>query len=487
MNDANNPHQGFGKLVDMWRLQKRPAKNNRPRKDYHVHETIFESLADLKTTLKQYIDNACADPQSPQYCSVCLTLSSAGALPLPDGPYVRLGPNYLPSEKSTSNTPNGSPGENGERGGETGQGNTKTVSELCNLQDGDERHISQRAAARGVASSIQEIDGFKYSFNNNWCGKDDNGFRFSYTCLDSLENKDRHANGFRATNAARRRPGAGSRGSRKPTYDCRGQIAVKFFGAKQIMQVVYKHVPIHKTVAERRPPPRKRSEGRRQGEGDESEEGDFASFVDGDGGEDESLTPGDLSSMIQAHSAPSSAPPHLAKDPIYPEVAPYSSPYSHAQLAQPARVAPQSQTGNVGAKGRKTAKKGDKSQPEPEKSLSLVELLKESMGPEPAPHPTIGQPITPTPPRPVGRPAVDAPSPHETNAPFYGFAAQEQQQIKTACFACMRKQNECDKALPQCLSCRSQGTACGYPSVIRFNMTTIQPPQTPADMDRLCE
>lgn len=246
---------------------------HRPRKDYTNLETLFDSLDDLKTALRQYMDNATAEA-APGYVSCAMTLSSHAILPLKsplEGPYAQGGPNFLAFDvldSSSISNDNNIPAPE--------MFPTRTVQDLVDIVELKERQIWQRAAAKGVVNAIQDLDGFKYCFNNNWTSKDDNGYRYSYTCLDSLENKDRHANGFRATNAAKRRPGANTRGVRKPTYDCKGQIAVKFSGVRQSVEVVYKHHPIHKTVAERRPPPRKDS--KKQDQSAEPELDDSTSF-----------------------------------------------------------------------------------------------------------------------------------------------------------------------------------------------------------------
>jgi hypothetical protein len=53
----------------------------------------------------------------------------------------------------------------------------------------------QRAIAKTCVEAIQRVDGFRYSFHNNWHSREDAAYRFSYYCNDSLLNKDRAANG----------------------------------------------------------------------------------------------------------------------------------------------------------------------------------------------------------------------------------------------------------------------------------------------------
>jgi len=113
-----------------------------------------------------------------------------------------------------------------------------------------EQIIRQKAVARVCVEAIQRVDGFRYSFHNNWLSREDKAHRFSFFCNDSTLNKGRAA-------------GGGVKGSgkepRKPIYECQGLIAVKFSITKNNLEVHYRHVPVHKTYEERAPPPRKES------------------------------------------------------------------------------------------------------------------------------------------------------------------------------------------------------------------------------------
>ncbi|KAK5016108.1 hypothetical protein LTR39_002253, partial [Cryomyces antarcticus] len=126
-----------------------------------------------------------------------------------------------------------------------------SVSEVLAIQDMSDRLKKQREIAKALVDVAQRVDGFKYSFGNNWNAKDEDGFRFSYQCNDSLQNKDRQANGLRL-NAKAPYHGYGVRGARKITYDCRGSVSVKFSAVRNCLDVQYRHIPIHKTVAERK-------------------------------------------------------------------------------------------------------------------------------------------------------------------------------------------------------------------------------------------
>jgi hypothetical protein len=125
---------------------------------------------------------------------------------------------------------------------------------LQNTPDPKEKMRKQRAIAKCCVDSIQKIDGYRYSFHNCWNSREDDAFRFSYYCNDSLLNKDRAANGKGAKLGKR---------ATKPVFDCKGVLSVKFSASKQTLDVYYKHVPMHKTYEERAPAPRRDSKRRK--------------------------------------------------------------------------------------------------------------------------------------------------------------------------------------------------------------------------------
>ncbi|KAK3104334.1 hypothetical protein LTR53_018442, partial [Teratosphaeriaceae sp. CCFEE 6253] len=125
-----------------------------------------------------------------------------------------------------------------------------SITSMLALPEGQSRQIVQRAASRGIVQALEATDGFKYSFNNAWAAKDEGGLRFSYICQDSMQNKDRHANGY--TKTQKHLKGEGERGPRKATYDCKGSVSVKFSSARRRVDVYYRHYAIHSAVADRR-------------------------------------------------------------------------------------------------------------------------------------------------------------------------------------------------------------------------------------------
>ncbi|GAB7327474.1 hypothetical protein MBLNU13_g11353t1 [Cladosporium sp. NU13] len=135
-----------------------------------------------------------------------------------------------------------------------------TVDCMLNITDTDVRSIIQRAASRGLVQRIMNLDGYKYMFNNFWTSRvDGDGLRFSYTCRDSLQNKDRYAHvPARATTTppAQRAPDIPVRRT-KESWDCKGSISIKFSQTVNAIIIQYRHAAIHPTHASRKRPPRK--------------------------------------------------------------------------------------------------------------------------------------------------------------------------------------------------------------------------------------
>ena len=123
----------------------------------------------------------------------------------------------------------------------------EALQPTCNPRDQIEK---QRSIAKICVETIGKADGFKYGFNNNWISKEDGASRFSYFCNDSSLNKARAGNPAASNRVAHKK-------GQKPVYECEGTIAVKFWASKQMLEVLYKHIPCHETYAARAPIPRK--------------------------------------------------------------------------------------------------------------------------------------------------------------------------------------------------------------------------------------
>lgn len=165
------------------------------------------------------------------------------------GPYSEGGEHDLPAEFKTGWTA-GDPSD-----GAIGRTYpTASVDAITSYGGKEARAVVQRAASRGIVAAIELADGFKYSMNNAWSAKDADGQRFSYICQDSMQNKDRHANGF--TRTLKHLKGEHERGPRKPTYDCKGSVSIKCSMVRRTVDIFYRHYAIHSSVAERRAMPR---------------------------------------------------------------------------------------------------------------------------------------------------------------------------------------------------------------------------------------
>ncbi|KAK0278997.1 hypothetical protein LTR01_007773 [Friedmanniomyces endolithicus] len=231
--------------------------------DYLAHGTsvyrqsnvngVYASLQDLTDALKREVTD-CTQSESPELTTCELSISEEAELPLlrPGiGPYSDNGEHDLSPEYKTVWT-------DGTEGfpGVTGVLPKATITSILGAPEGQPRQIVQRAASRAIVQALEATDGFKYSFNNAWAAKDEGGLRFSYICQDSMQNKDRHANGFTKTQKHLKTPGEGERGPRKPTYDCKGSVSVKFSYARRRVDVYYRHYAIHSAVADRKAVPR---------------------------------------------------------------------------------------------------------------------------------------------------------------------------------------------------------------------------------------
>lgn len=203
------------------------------------------SLDELTNAIRAEIE-AGAQSSVPECTTSELSLALSARVPLhrPNiGPYAEGGEHDLPAEFKTSWINGGKDG--------TKQYPQATVHAIISLEDHHARQTVQRAASRGILAAVEAADGFKYSFNNAWAAKDDDGMRFSYICQDSTQNKDRHANGF--TRTLKHLKGEGERGPRKPTFDCRGSVSVKCSLQRECVDIYYRHYAIHPKVKERKP------------------------------------------------------------------------------------------------------------------------------------------------------------------------------------------------------------------------------------------
>jgi len=220
------------------RWTRTPRPRGRQAKDPLEQSIRFQcqGMEDFGTTLREYLENPTGDPAH-TLLEFTFPISAA---------FMVLG----------GDSKSGMAGEKGKTHlyGALNKTAVSVIDALAPTMDPREQMRKQKSIAKALVDTIQRADGFRYSFHNNWVSKEDEASRFSFYCNDSTLNKGRAAN-----------EGAGTVGKkmRKPAYDCRGLLAVKFSATKQRLEVQYKHVPLHQTYEERAPPPRKDSKRRR--------------------------------------------------------------------------------------------------------------------------------------------------------------------------------------------------------------------------------
>jgi hypothetical protein len=227
--DSDSPSQS--RAVALWNNSNPPLPRGRAPRDPNARTAKFScsSIQELEAALRSFLDNP---PASPEHSSCEITLWATASL--------------LGTEPQSSTPPTTSPN--------VPEYKPKTVLEALEpTPESKDTMKKQRAVSKICVAAIQRVDGYRYSFHNNWKSGEENAFRFSYYCNDSLLNKDRVANGK-----------AGSQGRRatKPVYDCKGVLSIKFSATRQCIDVIYKHIPCHPTYEERAPTPRRDSKRR---------------------------------------------------------------------------------------------------------------------------------------------------------------------------------------------------------------------------------
>jgi hypothetical protein len=261
---SHNGHSGSrlpssgNQATPVWQNPNPPLPRGRAPRDPHAVTTKLQcsTLQDMERQLREYLDNR---PAAPEHCTCELTLW-AGASFLVKVDYVppNLRGNQQPQDVGMLQAVADFNSQRPQPTSTDGRDTTLSVLDaLQQLNDPKETMKRQRAISKVCVAAVQKTDGYRYSFHNSWKSGEDNAYRFSYYCNDSLLNKDRVANGK-----------SGSQGKRatKPVYDCKGVLSIKFSATRQCIDVVYRHVPCHETYEERAPPPRKNSKRRAEWE-----------------------------------------------------------------------------------------------------------------------------------------------------------------------------------------------------------------------------
>ncbi|ORY19898.1 hypothetical protein BCR34DRAFT_595331 [Clohesyomyces aquaticus] len=307
-------------------------------------------------------------------------------------------PSYAPAANGTGS--NGG-GARNDKDGEN-KISLSILEALAPTGDPKEKMRRQRAIAKCCVDSIQKCDGYRYSFHNCWNSREDDSFRFSYYCNDSLLNKDRAANGKGAKLGKR---------ATKPVYDCRGVLSVKFSAIKQTLDVFYKHIPIHKTYEERAPPPRKDSKRRKH-----LEETDPEALI-----------------RIANRPKPPNPPAGGSTDPNAPP---------KPKKKKVKRDEPHKQT----------AQNSIESELRAQSMRSLLELIR----PDPAPEPPSEPPSQPA----LNRPVEEEQPPQQPPVQTQAHGPQPRRRPRNSCDVCKAKKTKCDGTRPVCNTCSEKKRQC---------------------------
>ncbi|OSS45992.1 hypothetical protein B5807_08001 [Epicoccum nigrum] len=304
--------------------------------------------------------------------------------------------------------------------------------------DPKDKMRKQRAIAKCCVDAIQRIDGYRYSFHNCWNSREDDSFRFSYYCNDSLLNKDRAANGKGAKLGKR---------ATKPVYDCKGVLSIKFSATKETLDVFYKHVPVHKTYEERAPPPRKDSKRRKYLEENDPE------------------TLAKIMNRPKEDSAEPTPRPPKKKKPLKPE---------------PPRPSNTSLESDLRAQSLQ--------------SLLLLIRNDSSLPPDPPPpEPEPVQQPTAVLPPPFQAPRNQLPQQQQQQQPLQQPLQPQRKRLRVSCDVCKIKKTRCDGVRPFCQTCVDKKRDCYYsdpaPGDDQRSSTALGEPvqQAPASASGLSE
>src|ERR1700761_849153 len=175
------PHQSFSssdtappsRPAALWNNSNPPLPRGRAPRDPNARSAKYScnSIQELESALSSYLESP---PSSPEHSSCEITLwASASLMTTESLPPAAINNSANPLEY-----------------------NPKTVLEALEATpDIKDTMKKQRAVSKICVAAVQRVDGYRYSFHNNWKSGEENAFRFSYYCNDSLLNKDRVANG----------------------------------------------------------------------------------------------------------------------------------------------------------------------------------------------------------------------------------------------------------------------------------------------------
>jgi hypothetical protein len=201
-SNANAPLPGLAAAV--WTNPNPPLHRGRAPKDPMAVVAKYDcaSIEDLEAKFREYLDNP---PAAAEHCTCELTLwAGASFLVTVPSDSATPGPNPHPRPNAAAGmlqpvadalNPQAEPTSQSQSQPQTEQLEMSVLDALQATSDPKVSMKRQRAISKVCVAAVQRVDGFRYSFHNNWRSGEDNAYRFSYYCNDSLLNKDRVANG----------------------------------------------------------------------------------------------------------------------------------------------------------------------------------------------------------------------------------------------------------------------------------------------------
>jgi len=173
-----------------------PHPNALPRgrhpKDPLLQTAKFQcsSIEEFEVSLKFYLDGRPTETVEHSTCELTIWAGASFmvSMPRPDLATTNYNNNGMPTMQAGPMPP--VPAE---------KRSLSVLEALMPGTDPKESMKKQRAIAKVCIESIQKVDGYRYAFHNNWRSGEEDAYRFSYYCNDSLLNKDRVANGKAGT------------------------------------------------------------------------------------------------------------------------------------------------------------------------------------------------------------------------------------------------------------------------------------------------
>lgn len=193
-DDTHSPSQAHLPTA----LAAKGTKRGRKAQDPHQHIIRVEcnSQHDLEVSLRQFLEDESHDRTH--------TLFEA-ALPVSAAFLV----DYLPAGPGKSNSykygPAFAPAVGPAKDGHVARSMSVIEALEHTPHDAKERMRKQRAMSRALETIVEKVDGHRYAFHNEWLARDNDAYRFSYFCNDSLLNKDRTLGGVKKNNEGKGR------------------------------------------------------------------------------------------------------------------------------------------------------------------------------------------------------------------------------------------------------------------------------------------